>query len=535
MSLSVSDKIEVARGHFRQDVADQLRKAADKAGLPATITMDREQVVLQFDETLAGGVLPRFVAVFGDDGDGEPGESVTLCVEADDTRTAFLRLAWRDHAGPGEAEVLERRLAELELRTDERAPLEVRGLNAAADVRTGPYAAGDVVRQLARDFKRAAGQMPRGPDRSRALVAARPSPQVLVKAAERAESVDDSGRRAPRSGDVEAQRANITELLISLLMQAMQRDLAEAESHFVGPGIAASARARFGRGMEWARLGTAYGVEAQTNQIAVSSFLGSEAASWLYGLVGPVLIGGLTSVTESKGGKAAAYGLMVSWALAMATIAASETGFLDRTQRFFPRQAGVLTKEHAVAAARVRKEAAETELKRLNAPLNEPSSLVASAKKRWQATEIMREAKQEREVRDRDRAQARQAALAAGVALSDEELRLRQAMLNDPSRAFAWWTLFAIFGVINLAGPLAISRVLERWRADHTESEASAKDGHRKKSRVVLLRGSRSAQAAHAMLLISALLDSLKRDGVAPEVIAGLRSRRYQPEGSGTL
>jgi hypothetical protein len=206
----------------------------------------------------------------------------------------------------------------------------------------------------------------------------------------------------------------------------------------------------------------------------------------------------------------------------MATITASEQGFLDRAQGFFPKQAGVLTKEHTVAAARVRKEAAEAELDRLNAPLKETSSLLADAKKRWQATEITREARHERELREKDRAQARQAAVMAGVALNDEELHLRRAMLNDPSRALAWWTLFAIFGVINLAGPLAISRVLERWRADHAEVEAGAKEGHRKKSAAALLRRSRSAQTAHAMLLIPALLDSLKRDGVGPEVLAGL-------------
>ncbi|MFZ1105589.1 MAG: hypothetical protein WAN86_22485 [Hyphomicrobiaceae bacterium] len=82
--------------------------------------------------------------------------------------------------------------------------------------------------------------------------------------------------------------------------------------------------------------------------------------------------------------------------------------------------------------------------------------------------------------------------------------------------------MFAIFGVINLAGPLAIARVLEQWRADHAEAEASARDGHRKKAAAASLRGSRAAQKAHAMLLLPALLDELKRGGVAPEVIAGL-------------
>jgi hypothetical protein len=110
----------------------------------------------------------------------------------------------------------------------------------------------------------------------------------------------------------------------------------------------------------------------------------------------------------------------------------------------------------------------------------------------------------------------------AGVALNAEELRLRDALQNDPSRGHAWWTLFAIFGVINLAGPLAIARVLERWRSDHGEAQASGRDGHRRKSAAALLRGSRSAQQARAVLLLPALVEGLKREGVAHDVIAGL-------------
>ena len=37
-----------------------------------------------------------------------------------------------------------------------------------------------------------------------------------------------------------------------------------------------------------------------------------------------------------------------------------------------------------------------------------------------------------------------------------------------------------------------------------------------------MLRGSRAAQKAHAMLLLPALLHDLNRGGVAPQVIAGL-------------
>jgi hypothetical protein len=269
-------------------------------------------------------------------------------------------------------------------------------------------------------------------------------------------------------------------------------------------------------------LATAYGVEATTNKIAVGSFLGGGPASWLYGLVGPVLIGGLAYLSRTRVGRSAAYGLMLTWALAMATITASERSYLERAQGYFPRQAIVLTHEQAVAAARLRKDAAQAEWSRLKAPAREIGALLADAKKRWQAAEIKRATEREGELRDKDRARARQAVVDAGIALNAEELRLREALLNDPSRTWAWATLFAIFAVINLAGPLAIARVLERWRTDHAEAEARARDGHRKKASAELLRRSRPAQRAHAMQLLQAHLDDLPPGRTPPEVIAGL-------------
>jgi hypothetical protein len=525
MPSSLLAAVERARARFRQDVADQLRIAAEKAGLAATVRLDHARAVLELDAALPEGALPGVVAAFNDDGDGEPrgSDQVTVRVETGEERDTLLTLAWLDDPGLDEEAALQRRLAELEARTDKRLPLERRGLNAPADVRTGRYARGEVIRQLAGDLKRAAGQAPRA--QSQALVVVEPPRPVLPRAPDRREKPEDSGRRAPQAplaGNIETQRANVSELLISSLMQAMQRDLAEAESRFVGPGVAASARARLGRVMEWAMLGTAYGVEAKTNQMAVSSFLGGGGASWLYGLVGPVLIGGLAYLSKSKLGKGAAYGLMMTWAVAMSSITASDKGFLDRAQGYFPKQAVVLTHEQAVAAARLRKEAADAELNRLGAATTPASELLADAERRWQAAEIKRAAERESALREKERARARQAVIDTGVALNGEELRLREAILNDPSRAWAWRTLFAIFAVINLAGPLAITRVLEQWRADHAEAEASARDGHRKKSAAALLRGSCSAQKAHAMLLLPALLHDLNRDGVAPEVIAGL-------------
>jgi hypothetical protein len=267
-------------------------------------------------------------------------------------------------------------------------------------------------------------------------------------------------------------------------------------------------------------LGTAYGVEAKSNQIAVSSFPGSGGAGWLYGLVGPGLIGGLAALSRSKLGKGAVYGLLTTWALAMASITAMGRDYLDRAREYFPKQAEVAMREQAVTAARVRKKAVDDELKRVNEPAEEASSLLADAKKRWQAAEIS--AEREATQREKDRGKARQAVVDAGAALNQEELHLRDAMQNDPSRAWAWRTLFAIFAVINLAGAMAIARVLERWRADHAEAEASARDRHQRKSAAALLRGSRGAQKARALMLLPALLDGLKREGVAPELIGGL-------------
>jgi hypothetical protein len=516
MPSSLFIPIERARERFRQDVADQLRMAAENAGLGATVTLHHQRAVLEFDATLSGGTPPRVIAAFDDVSDAQTADQVTVHVEATDEAITLLTLAWRDELGLNHEAALQQRLAELERRTDQNLPLERRGLNAPADVRTGRYAKGDVIRQLTADLKRAVySQTPPPETQAHALVPIEPPPPIATKAPVR-------GEETPPPRDLALQRSNVSELLISSLMQTMQRDLAEAESHLVRPGVEASARGRVGRVMEWAMLATAYGVEANTNQIAVSSFLGGGAASCLYGLVGPVLIGGLVSLSRSKAGKAAAYGLMMTWALAMATITASEKSFLDHAQGFFPKQPALLTHEQAVATARLTKETADAELKRLNAPAKDASTLLADARRRWQAAEIKQAAEREAALRDKNRAQARQSLVDAGVALNQHELRLRDAMLNDPSRAWAWRTLFVIFGVINLAGPLAIARVLQQWRADHAEAEASAKDGHRKKFDAALLRASRSAQQAHAMLLLPALLHDLKRDGVPSEVIAQL-------------
>jgi hypothetical protein len=73
MSSSLLARVERARGRFRRDVADQLRLAANKAGLAGTVTLDHERAILQFDATPSDGAVPHVIATFNDDKDGEPG------------------------------------------------------------------------------------------------------------------------------------------------------------------------------------------------------------------------------------------------------------------------------------------------------------------------------------------------------------------------------------------------------------------------------------------------------------------------------
>ena len=202
----------------------------------------------------------------------------------------------------------------------------------------------------------------------------------------------------------------------------------------------------------------------------------------------------------------------------------------------------MLSYEQAVGATRLTKDAADAELKRLNAPVKETSALLADARRRWQAKEIARAAGEESAKREQDRKQARQTAIDAAVALSQHELRLREALQADPSRSWAWGSLFALIAIINLVAPLAISRVLEQWRADGPRERAGASEDHQKKTAAQLLRSSHPAQATHAMLRLTALLDDMHRNDVAPALFAGLdlahisahaarRSIKHQPPG----
>jgi hypothetical protein len=100
-----------------------------------------------------------------------------------------------------------------------------------------------------------------------------------------------------------------------------------------------------------------------------------------------------------------------------------------------------------------------------------------------------------------------------------EESALKKAMLEDWSRVEAWGALFAIFTLINFAGPYGISRVLGKWRREHVSAKVDAEADHHAREGAKLLRGSRGAQKARAMRLYGAAIEKLGRDGIASDLL----------------
>jgi hypothetical protein len=141
MSSSLSAAVGRARARFRRDVAEQLRRAAARAGVPASVTLDGERAVL---ETVGApgpdGAPVQVIVAFNEDAGAGVSEQVRLHVERGEERGTLLTLAWLDDPDVDERAALQHRLAELEARTDGGLPLERGGLNAAADVRSGRYA-----------------------------------------------------------------------------------------------------------------------------------------------------------------------------------------------------------------------------------------------------------------------------------------------------------------------------------------------------------------------------------------------------------
>jgi hypothetical protein len=317
--------------------------------------------------------------------------------------------------------------------------------------------------------------------------------------------------------------AAVSERLIAAVLERMQKELHENEARFAGAGVTSSAKARVSDAMEWAMLGVAYGVEAKTNQAAMASIFKTAGASWLYGLVGPVLIGGLASLSRTKVEKGAALALMACWALAMATITASDKAYLDGAQEWFPKGAAVLAHKKALAAAKQDEDGAERELTRLDGkPEDGTAALIADAKKRWQAKELAALEEHRKKDRETQRAAAAEQVKQAKDRVLNEAFALRQAVDSDPSRQWAWRSLFLIFGVINFAGPFAISRVLEKWRTDHGTAKKDAQDDHKFREASAALRHNRATQKARAMLLLPAALSELMEEGIAAGVLQSL-------------
>ncbi|MGO9987003.1 MAG: hypothetical protein ACLPIX_22690, partial [Rhodomicrobium sp.] len=314
--------------------------------------------------------------------------------------------------------------------------------------------------------------------------------------------------------------AELNERLIAQVLESMQQDLARLEARFAGTSPGSSMKAKLIEMLEWAMLAVAYATEAKTNQRAVASFLTGDGASWLYGLVGPVLIGGLASLGRSKAGKAAAFGLMASWALAMATVTASDKEYLDGAQGWFPKGEAVFAHEKALAAAKLGVAADEKEVSRLEGkPGTNTAALIADARKRWQARELKSLDAEERERAAAALASAKAELKLAQTRASGEEFGLREALLKDESRRWAWRSLFLIFGVINFAVPFAIARVLEKWRDDHAAAKDEAREGHLVREEAKVLRHGRPAQKARAVKLVAAALGELEREGIPAELL----------------
>jgi hypothetical protein len=527
-SLETARAIERHRTAFREDVAEQLRFAAERAGLSSSVTASEAKIVLEIAGSGSDGDGLRVVASFNDAREGVPGwvDWLTLLAETAEGRTPLLTLAWREDEGLSGEENLRRCLAEWEARVDLDLPLERRGLNAKADVRTGRYGRGSVLGALLRDLQFASGAtMGHEPH----AVALRVEPLTTLRrkspSAEALPVIEVSAEPVSPPAQIlnPMSAAAVSERLIAAVLQSMQKELHDHEARFAGAGLTSSAKARVSDAIEWAMLGVAYGVEAKTNQAAMASIFKTAGASWLYGLVGPVLIGGLASLNRTKSEKGAALALMACWALAMATITASDKTYLDGAQEWFPKGAAVLAHEKALAAAKQDRDGAEKELARLDGkPEDGTAALIADAKKRWQAKELA--ALEERRKRDRETqrvAAAEQVKQAKDCVLS-ENFALRQAVDSDASRQWAWRSLFLIFGVINFAGPFAISRVLEKWRTDHGTAKKDAQDNHKFREAGAALRHNRATQKARAMLLLPAALSELVEEGIAAGVLARL-------------
>jgi hypothetical protein len=503
---------KVCEEQFREDIAAQLRGLVDG---DVTVTPDR--VVLELERAGEGPL--RIVAGLNEDHVGHPGwtDWVQLRIESEDRVTPLVTLAWFDGG-----------IRSLEKRVDPELPLDRRGLNALADIRQGRYGRGDVCERLRADLKIVTGHSASRalrrvdpPRRAAAIIEpVRDLPRDSVVDAE-FEVVAQTGTEKnvppglPRMPTVE----ELKESLIAETFEALQHELLSRQAVVRGPGALSRVKANVIEGLEWAMLGTAYAVDAVTSRTAIGTFLPGNA-SWLYGLVGPVLLGGIGSLAKGKVDRTGAAALMASWALFVGLVTASDETYLSGAQAWFPKGEMVRTHEQALSLAHLDQAAAEKEAARLEARISvNVTGALIGARRRWQAEEIKKAAEAEKREVTEAFEKAKATLKDASGRLVHEESALRKSMLEDASRREAWSALFAIFTIINFAGPYAISRVLGKWRSDHASAKADAEVGHHARVSGELLRGSRGAQKSRAMRLFAASIDKLSKDGMPVHVL----------------
>jgi hypothetical protein len=504
---------------FGEDIAAQLRGLGQ-----GDVTVRPDRIVLELESAGEGPV--RIVAGLNEDNVGRPGWAgwVQLRIENQDRKTPLLTLAWLDTDGDGGHGLLAARV-------NPHLPLDARGLNASADIREGPYRRGDALDLLRADLGGGTGRS--ASRSSRALTRTNTPQRFAVVPAPRRDAppsdvVDAEFDTVVRAGAAQNEvpgkarippLAELKEMLIAETFEALHHELLSREAALRRAGALSSVKGSVLEALEWAMLGTAYAVDAVTSRTAIGTFLPGNA-SWLYGLVGPVLIGGLGSLARGKFDRTIAFGLMSGWAVFVGLVTASDETYLSGAQAWFPKGEMVRPHEQALNLARLDQAAADKEIARLEADTRvNVAAAFTAAKRRWQAEEIRKAAEAGKREAEQAHEKAKASLKEAGGRVVSEESALKQAMLKDPSRAEAWAALLAIFAIINFAGPYGIGRVLGKWRSDHASTRADAERGHHAREGAKLLRSSHGVQKARAMRLVAEAIERRSKDGIASEAL----------------
>ncbi len=527
---SAKERLRKSIAGFRGEIADQLRaigRDITPRGVTSRVVAEHgDRIVLEFAESWNSEPGLRLVVGFNEDIGDEAWRSglsdwLQVRFETTDSTAPVLTLGWEGEGDAASRFALYARLTDKDLPNDER------GLLARADYVESAYARSDVLSGLAKDLRGRMGRVAAVaadsvPIRSGLPVVRGEQPPAII--------VDADYEPVARANLSQAAKAfagrtpgldEINELLISEVLEALQAELIGREAQFAGEGVGGTVKTRFTQSMEWGMLVVAYAAEALTNQAAIGRYLGAGAASWVYGLIGPVVIAGLASLPgDSKGGKALSFAQMVTWASAMAVISASHDKFLDQAQRFFPKGELVETHERALALAKIEVETDAREVARLEGKgVVSPAQVVAQALKKWQAKEAVAQQREENAHAKSEMKAAQDALKIAQGRVSTEEFALRNALMKDKSRDWAWWSLLGIFGVINFTGPRAVGRVLEKWRDEEDSRKQVRADDHKARTEAKFLRDGRQAQKARAVKLMRAALRALEGEGIPADVL----------------